>query len=298
MTDIWPNVSVCTILFNHAHCVTDCIKGVQQQVYDGKIQHVIADDKSTDETRQVVRNSVDANSPVDYRIIEQDSNVGMNQNLIDALSACNGDYIALCEGDDFWIDPNKIRRQVCELERSPDIPMSTHDCYRIYHPSEKHRTLRRGLKMFYWDARAYGPYGVINLLASLAKGKQEFWSKDRCKLEYRRRRRYHLKHFIAGSWIQPFCSILMRRQLAKPLIECLRLSEGGHQLTLLLGAIFGGIIHDRRPMAKIRILNQSFETNNRIKRYKSILAYCNTDQEQMVHRMIYEYIKKTGVSSD
>lgn len=315
MTQIQPNVSVCTIAFNHAHCVTDCIKGVQEQDYDGSIQHVIADDKSTDRTRHAIRNAIETNSNINYDVIEQDYNVGMNKNLIDALAACDGDIIALCEGDDFWIDPTKLRRQVRVLQESPNIPMATHDCYRIYYPPERHRTLRRAVKMFYWDARVYGPSGIFSLLASIAKGKEDFWSKDRCKLEHQRRRTYHLEHFVAGTWIQPFCSIVMRRQLVTPLIDCLRSSDGGHQLALLLGAIFGGIIHDRRPMAvkrdqqssvtldstrraRVKVLNQSIKTNNRIKRYRSILAYCNAEQQQIVHRMIDEHLNERNIVLD
>ena len=303
----FPKVSVCTISFNHAHCIQDCINGVKMQEYGGEIQHVIADDNSSDQTAKVIEESIGGKSSVTFEKINQRENVGMNQNLIDALSACEGEFIALCEGDDYWVHPEKLSRQVSQLMKNTEIAMSTHECYHIYYPPKKHRSLRRATKMVYWDTKTYGLSGFVNLLKARIRGREEFWAKDRCKLEANRKDIYQLADLLSGVWIQPFCSILMRKKIVEPFTESLQLSEGGHQLALLLGGIFGGINHDRRPMAvkrdqknsvtldqdrraRNRRKDANIETNNRLKRYRSILRYADSHQSNMIEQRIERYI--------
>ena len=302
-----PKISVCTISFNHAHCIRDCINGVRTQKYGGEVQHVISDDKSTDQTAKVIEESIREKSSVTYKIINQPENVGMNQNLIDALSACDGEFIALCEGDDYWVHPAKLSRQVSQLMKNTEIAMATHECYRIYYPPKKFRSLRRAAKMVYWDTKTYGLAGFFELLKARIRGRERFWAKDRCRLEADRKDIYQLADLLNGVWIQPFCSILMRKKIVEPFIESLRLSEGGHQLALLLGGVFGGINHDRRPMAvkrdqkssvtldearKARSLkrNANIETNNYLKRYRSILKYADSHQSDMIEQRIERYL--------
>lgn len=82
---------------------------------------VIGDDCSTDSTRDIV---VDyANKyPEKTRPLLHEANLGLSgkNNFIKTLQSCRGQYIALCEGDDYWTAPDKLKRQVDFLENFPD----------------------------------------------------------------------------------------------------------------------------------------------------------------------------------
>ena len=304
-----PKISVCTISFNHAHCIRDCIDGVKKQDYGGEVQHVIADDKSTDQTAKVIEESIREKSSVTYKIINQQKNVGMNQNLIDALSACEGEFIALCEGDDYWINHRKLYEQASFLDNNPGIGMSTHECFRIYYPKKKNRTWRRAIKMVFWDFRLSGVSGPGKLASALIRGPEYFWARDRCHLECMRKNLYTLKDFADGSWHHPFCSIVMRKSVAEDLKESLAKSAGAHQLALLLGSMLGGIRHFKAPMAvkrdqqssvtlderrreENRRINADITTNNVINRYRSLLPFADKAQTEIIEKMIEQYVEQ------
>lgn len=120
-----PLVSVCMITYNHANYIAQAIEGVIKQKTCFPIQIVIADDCSTDETRDIIERYAQKNSSITF--LTREKNIGMMPNLIDAMSICTGDYLAFCEGDDFWTDPQKLQKQVDFLEGHPDYAICAHN---------------------------------------------------------------------------------------------------------------------------------------------------------------------------
>ena len=51
----------------------------------------------------------------------------MQRNFVETLQACRGEYVAILEGDDYWIDPHKLQRQVDYLERCSDCAICFHN---------------------------------------------------------------------------------------------------------------------------------------------------------------------------
>lgn len=116
-----PTISACIITYNHAPYVARCLEGVLAQAGDFDLEIVVSDDCSTDGTVAIARDAVGGDTRV--RIISQARNLGMGANIRTAIHACKGDYIAICEGDDFWIDAMKLQRQLSVLS-DPNVHLS------------------------------------------------------------------------------------------------------------------------------------------------------------------------------
>lgn len=120
-------VSICMITYNHANYIKNALRGVFSQMVNFSLELVIADDCSTDGTAELIQEEISKNSgAIQVRFIRNKRNIGVNQNFVNALYACNGDYIAICEGDDWWTDAFKIQKQFDFLENNPQFTMSFH----------------------------------------------------------------------------------------------------------------------------------------------------------------------------
>lgn len=115
-----PVVSVSMITYNHEGYIEEAVRGVISQEFDLPYELVIGEDCSSDRTRQLVL-QLQRKYPDIIRIITSDSNVGMVQNLIRVNNALRGEFVAFCEGDDVWIDPLKMKKQVEFLQSHPDF---------------------------------------------------------------------------------------------------------------------------------------------------------------------------------
>lgn len=137
-------VSVHMITFNHEKYIAKAIDGVLSQSTNFAFEIIIGDDCSTDSTRRICE-EYQARHPGKILLLPSDRNLGAQRNGFRTLSACKGKYIAFCEGDDYWVHPSKLQRQVEYLERNPECSISLHD-YEIevggdIVPREKNRYL-------------------------------------------------------------------------------------------------------------------------------------------------------------
>jgi glycosyltransferase involved in cell wall biosynthesis len=120
-----PLLSVCLITYNQARYVAQAIEGVLMQKVDFDWELIIADDFSTDETREILLKYKEEN-PALIHLILQEKNVGPAKNWNDLITAPRGKYIAYFEGDDYWTDPNKLQRQVDFLEAHTECSICFH----------------------------------------------------------------------------------------------------------------------------------------------------------------------------
>jgi glycosyltransferase involved in cell wall biosynthesis len=121
-------VSVCMITYGHEKFIGQAIESVLMQQTNFAIELLIANDHSLDNTDQQIRHYI-ATHPKGHLIkyILREKNWQMMPNFINALQQCSGKYIALCEGDDYWTDPNKLQRQYDYIEQHPDIALVAHN---------------------------------------------------------------------------------------------------------------------------------------------------------------------------
>lgn len=96
---------------------------MQRTVY--RYELVIGEDESPDGTRAICEEMARL-YPDRIRLLTNERWYGQNENLYRTLKACNGKYIALCEGDDFWTDASKLQKQVDFLEAHTECVLSFH----------------------------------------------------------------------------------------------------------------------------------------------------------------------------
>lgn len=126
-----PVVSICCITYNHEQYISEAINSFLMQETDFPFEIVIGEDCSTDNTRKVVEKYKEM-YPNIIKLIVSENNVGMLANVQRTMEACIGEYMALCEGDDYWTDKNKLQIQVEQLKKYPNIDICFHPAYKLY----------------------------------------------------------------------------------------------------------------------------------------------------------------------
>lgn len=113
-------VSVAITTYNQEKFIKQAIESVLMQEADFEYEIVIGEDCSTDNTREILLRYKQEH-PSRIKLVLQDKNVGATQNACEVFSRCKGRYIALLEGDDYWVDPLKLQKQVGFLEQHSDF---------------------------------------------------------------------------------------------------------------------------------------------------------------------------------
>lgn len=144
-----PIVSVRTSTYQHGKYIEQCIKGVLSQKTNFDFEFIIGEDFSTDGTREIVMKYA-KEYPDIIRVITADENVGMRANGFRCIRAMRGKYIAICEGDDYWTDENKLQKQVDFLESNLDYSFCFHKVKVIYEGKEKKSFIFPGVKDPKW----------------------------------------------------------------------------------------------------------------------------------------------------
>ena len=122
-----PLLSICITAYNIEKYIGECIESILKQKVSFDYEIVIGDDCSTDATLQVCEEY--QNNYSNIRICKHQQNLGIMRNTIHALEQCNGKYIALMDGDDVWIDPCKLQKQIDFLEANPEYTQVFHDAH-------------------------------------------------------------------------------------------------------------------------------------------------------------------------
>jgi glycosyltransferase involved in cell wall biosynthesis len=112
-------VSICMITYNHEKYIHQAIEGILAQRCTFDWELIISDDLSCDQTRNICLEYQKQN-PDKIKLLLPDKNLGIIPNFITTLKTCSADYVAICEGDDYWTDSLKLQKQVDFLENNPD----------------------------------------------------------------------------------------------------------------------------------------------------------------------------------
>lgn len=131
-----PLLSVFMISYNQQEYIIEALENVLNQKTNFDFRIILSDDCSTDNTQTVVEKFLN-NHPKKHLVtfVKQKINLGWMPNFIFTLQKCQesgSKYIAMCEGDDFWTNENKLQKQIDLLEENPDVVLACHQYKELY----------------------------------------------------------------------------------------------------------------------------------------------------------------------
>lgn len=124
-----PMVSICSITYNQAPFIRQCLDGFLMQQCNFSIEIIINDDCSTDGTTEIIREYAEKYPDKIFPIFHEENlySQGVRGMFLKfVFPKARGKYIALCEGDDYWTDPLKLQKQVDFLESHPEYSICYH----------------------------------------------------------------------------------------------------------------------------------------------------------------------------
>lgn len=122
-------VSICSITYNHAPYIRKCLESFLMQKTNFKFEIIIHDDASTDNTASIIREFEERYPEIIKPIYQTENQYSKGQSILASFvyPRAKGKYIALCEGDDYWIDPYKLQKQVDFLENNEEYSLCFHN---------------------------------------------------------------------------------------------------------------------------------------------------------------------------
>lgn len=174
-------VCVRCMTFNHHAYIEDAMNGFCIQKTDFPFVCAVVDDASTDGEQEVIKKYIDEH----FELLEKEETVDYvlnfgrhktngncyfvvlylkynhfsitkNKDLYFSRWKSNSKYISLCEGDDYWIDPLKLQKQVAFLESNEDYSMTFHSAEIVYEDD-----IPTGLQCSSVECREYSPNEVL-----------------------------------------------------------------------------------------------------------------------------------------
>ncbi len=116
--------SILLVTYNHENFIEKAIISILMQKDCREFEIVVSDDHSTDNTLTIVKELLGHLDNV--QIHSNVTNLGITKNYKHSFSLCKGEYIFVLEGDDYWIDPLKVKKQIEFLDNNPFYVMCAH----------------------------------------------------------------------------------------------------------------------------------------------------------------------------
>jgi glycosyltransferase involved in cell wall biosynthesis len=154
-----PRLTVLIVTYNHEAYIRQAVESVLMQKLSERYQVIVADDGSTDKTRTIIDEIFSGSlraPPV--RFLDSAVNRGITENYRRSFAACDTEYVAIIEGDDYWIHPGKLAAQIAFLDKHLECAAVSAN-YFVYDENACRFTARATIntEFSYIDAR-----GLIN----------------------------------------------------------------------------------------------------------------------------------------
>lgn len=144
-----PIVSIICTTYNHERYIESTIRGFLSQACEFPFEILIHDDASTDQTQAVIRAWQQRYPSIIKPLLQTVNQKSQGVRPFETMLArARGEFVATCEGDDFWVDAGKLQRQVGFLRDHPDFSCTTHNYHHYVESSLTVKPWRRSVKDF------------------------------------------------------------------------------------------------------------------------------------------------------
>ena len=121
-------VTIRCITYNHEPYIRQCLDGFVMQKTNFRFEAIVHDDASTDSTATIIKEYAEKYPDIIKPIFETENQYSKRDASLTRImdNHTHGKYVAMCEGDDYWIDPLKLQKQIDFLEAHPEYSYSCH----------------------------------------------------------------------------------------------------------------------------------------------------------------------------
>lgn len=125
-------VSIWCLAYNHERYIRQCLNGIVMQKTNFRFEAIVHDDASTDGTASIIKEYAEKYPNIIKPIFEKENQYSKFDGSLERImiESCLGEYVAMCEGDDYWTDPLKLQKQVDAMCEYPDVMLS-HTGFRL-----------------------------------------------------------------------------------------------------------------------------------------------------------------------
>ena len=118
-------VTIRCLVYNHEPYLKQCLEGFVMQKTNFRFEAIVHDDASTDGSAAIIKEYAEKYPSIIKPIFENENQYSKHDGSIRRImnEHTHGKYVAMCEGDDYWIDPLKLQKQVDFLEEHPEFSM-------------------------------------------------------------------------------------------------------------------------------------------------------------------------------
>ncbi|MBK8226872.1 MAG: glycosyltransferase [Flavobacteriales bacterium] len=126
-----PKVSILCTAYNHGAYIRAALEGFVSQETDFPFEVIVHDDASTDDTADIIREYEQRYPQIVRPIYQTENQYSKERGRVTRLvhEAAQGTYWAMCEGDDYWLDPHKLKDQVAMLEADASLSACFSDAW-------------------------------------------------------------------------------------------------------------------------------------------------------------------------
>jgi len=259
-TDDHCMVSIICTTYNHELYIQDALESFLMQETDFPFEIIIHDDASTDDTPTIIRKYSSLYPEIVKPIFQIENQYSKGAKIVSyAANKSSGKYIALCEGDDYWINKNKLQIQLNAMQKNPEVDFSFHSAY----PLRNEKCAAKAAWDYGYD-RIFYPDSILSNREHAAKSVWEYWYN---------RIFYPDLIFNVYNQFAPTASFFFKREVIESLPRWFfEKSPVGDFFYEMYGAKRGGVLYIHKPMSIYRVMsNNSWSSNmgeGGIKRFK------------------------------